>query len=207
MHTMHGCFFEEDVSLFDAPFFAVTGKDKMISVPDWLLRRLHDQRLRDVVNSRFAGKPTRRSLGYQLEGRDVLMRRYGVPASRSTPGLGVVFNSQPEHGASSLQCLADFGVYVDISNCDDALPPTLPRSISHASIQRVDVHKLMAAKPVLAQKLFANVTPFSPPSPLNIRPAAEAKAGAGPALHQSRVGPKRLCSLTGQGRKVPQKPC
>ncbi|KAI6359386.1 hypothetical protein MCOR25_007080 [Pyricularia grisea] len=144
------------------------------------------------------------------EKRNLLMQQYGIPNSRvfdskdngyvasiayatGGEGMDVILGSRPDHAAgASLECLADFGVYIDLSH--GSTSPRMPATRSHASYHRVDVGKLMHAKPILAQALFSKVPSFTPASPLTVCQASEARQALGRLETRAHYG-KMVVSL------------
>lgn len=53
MHTMHGCFLKEDVSLFDAPFFSITAKEAACMDP--MKRLLLEVSYESLENGEWTG--------------------------------------------------------------------------------------------------------------------------------------------------------
>ncbi|TLD08012.1 hypothetical protein PspLS_12072 [Pyricularia sp. CBS 133598] len=157
------------------------------------------------------------------EKRDLLGRRYGIPNSRvfdskgsgyvagiayATAGKGVdvILGSRPDHAAAaSLECLADFGVYVDLS--PGTTSPKMPASRSNASYRRLDMVKVLQARPMLVQTLFAKAASFKTPRPLIFCQASEARQALGKLATRAHYG-KIVVSLdkNAQVLSIPRPP-
>ncbi|KAI6502246.1 Type I Iterative PKS [Pyricularia oryzae] len=127
------------------------------------------------------------------EKRDLLVQQYGIPKgcifdsktsgyaagiAHATAGQGVdvVVGSRPDHATmASLECLADFGVYVDLSRGTTSSSSKIPASKSNASYCRLDVAKVLQARPTLAQALLAKAASFRHARPLTLYQASEAR--------------------------------
>ncbi|KAF9630952.1 hypothetical protein BFW01_g1824 [Lasiodiplodia theobromae] len=98
--------------------------------------------------------------------RELLMQRYGVPASRifdwalqtfvthlETTPVDVIFGSAPSPAVEpSLDVLAEFGFFVDLDGTSRTL--ALPASKRNASLVRIDIAAVRRAKPATVAALF-----------------------------------------------------